>query len=241
MKNIGAFFDIDGTLARKSLMENHFRRLVQNEIIAKEKWEDIRPIYDDYKRRYTEYDQYLEAVAGVYNESITGLSYDIIDFFAEMVIEDRSELVYSYTRSRLSYHQKMGHKVFFISGSPEFLVRKMADYYKVDGYRATVFEVKDNHFTSGIVPMWKSASKKAEMEKIRDNYGLDMDYSYAYGDTTGDIAMLESVGNPIAINPARNLLDYIQDNEDLSKKVKIVVERKDVIYSIPADIEILNK
>ena len=45
----------------------------------------------------------------------------------------------------------------------------------------------------------------------------------------GDITMLTTVGNPIAINPNQKLLNKLQE---LDKEVKIVVERKDVIYHI---------
>ena len=52
--------------------------------------------------------------------------------------------------------------------------------------------------------------------------------------------MLRRVGNPVAMNPSHELLNKIKDNEELSKKVTILIERKDVIYKSKADIEILE-
>ena len=51
--------------------------------------------------------------------------------------------------------------------------------------------------------------------------------------------MFKNVGNAIAINPAKKLLEKIKKDIDLSEKVKIIVERKDVIYSLNAKVEIL--
>ena len=57
--------------------------------------------------------------------------------------------------------------------------------------------------------------------------------------TTGDLSMLRMVGNPIAINPNRELLLAIRDDNYLKDKTQIIVERKDVIYKLKADVEIL--
>ena len=72
-----------------------------------------------------------------------------------------------------------------------------------------------------------------------EKYGIDLNESYAYGDTNGDYSMLTLVGNPRAINPSRELLLKIKTEEHLRKKTEIFVERKDVIYKISADVEIL--
>ena len=59
-----------------------------------------------------------------------------------------------------------------------------------------------------------------------------MDQSYAYGDTSGDFSMLKMVGNPFAINPTKELINKILEDEELRYKIKIIVERKDVIYML---------
>jgi hypothetical protein len=47
------------------------------------------------------------------------------------------------------------------------------------------------------------------------------------------------VGKPVAINPNRELILSIREDRDLSKKATIIVERKDVIYKLNADVDIL--
>lgn len=240
MTNIGAFFDIDGTLTRTSMMVEHFERMIQNEVIDDEIYtNEIKPIYEDYKRRYTEYDKYLEVTANAYNEALAGIPYDFVDFFANKVIAEKSDIVYRFTRSKIEYHLENGHKVFFISGSPEFLVKRMAEKYGVTDFKGTEFEVSDSKFTGKYKPMWDAVDKKRVMLEFKEKYDLDFSKSFAYGDTTGDISMLEMVGNPTAINPAKTLLQYIQNNENLREKINIIVERKDVIYSIPSDVKLV--
>ena len=40
------------------------------------------------------------------------------------------------------------------------------------------------------------------------------------------------MGHPTAVNPTRELLLNIRADQDLAKKIRVVVERKDVIYHI---------
>ena len=88
--------------------------------------------------------------------------------------------------------------------------------------------------------MWDSDSKNKMIDELVNKYNIDLEQSFAYGDTNGDYNMLRRVGNPVAMNPSRELLNKIKDSEELSKKVTILIERKDVIYKSPANIAILE-
>ena len=45
MSNVGAFFDLDGTLYREGLITEVFKKMVKYEIIGSERWyNDVRPI-----------------------------------------------------------------------------------------------------------------------------------------------------------------------------------------------------
>jgi hydroxymethylpyrimidine pyrophosphatase-like HAD family hydrolase len=93
--------------------------------------------------------------------------------------------------------------------------------------------------TGEIVQMWDSDSKHVAIMEFVEKYDIDLQSSYAYGDTIGDYSMLKLVGNPVAINPTKELLQNIRNDEELRKRAIIIVERKDVIYKLTADIEFL--
>ena len=44
--------------------------------------------------------------------------------------------------------------------------------------------------------------------------------------------MFELVGHPYAMNPTKELLEKIKASEEVSKKISIIVERKNVIYQM---------
>ena len=44
--------------------------------------------------------------------------------------------------------------------------------------------------------------------------------------------MFKSVGYPVAINPTKELLNKIIENERIRNKLQVIVERKDVVYKL---------
>lgn len=239
MTNIAAFFDIDGTLVRESILIKHFKKLVKYGIIDEKHWVNtIRPKYEAFERRHGDFDDYLDKVSSVYKDELVGLEKSLIDFTAQQVIDEGGEMVYRYTRDRIQWHKDQGHKVFFISGSPDFLVGKLAKIYNITGFRGTHYDFDENNvFQGDIIQMWDSESKQREFQRIRDEYDIDLSKSYAYGDTNGDFSMLKTMGNAVAINPSGKLLDMIRNDDDLKEKVDIVIERKDVIYKVKSNVE----
>lgn len=240
-KKTAAFFDIDGTLYRDSLLIEHFKKLIRYELIDSREWsEHLEGTYKNWDKRQGNYDDYLHEISDQYVEAITGLEKHYIDFASEQVIKLKADRVYKYTRSKIKWHKEMGHIVIFISGSPDFLVERMAKKYEVDDCVGSEYVIVDGRMTGDVIPMWDSESKNKAIDEFIEKYNISMEDSYAYGDTNGDVTMLSRVGNPIAINPSRELLQNLAKDEKLSKNTTVIIERKDVIYKVPADVEHLG-
>ncbi|MDO5725371.1 MAG: HAD-IB family hydrolase [Tissierellia bacterium] len=242
MKKTAAFFDIDGTIYRDSLMTEHFRKLVQYEVIDNTIWmSDVKKVYDEWEKRHGDYEEYLETIAEVYRSQLKGVDRDFICYIADHVIKDKSDNIYKYSRYKINWHKEREHLIFFISGSPDFLVSRMARRYDVTDYRGSIYVVnEDNQLTGEIKRMWDSESKTKALKELIELYDVDLNKSFAYGDTKGDLSMLKMVGNPIAINPNMALLKAIKLDEKLIECAKIVVERKNVIYSLDPSVNYLE-
>jgi HAD superfamily hydrolase (TIGR01490 family) len=239
--NIGAFYDIDGTLYREGLITEVFKKLIKYEIVDPMRWYvDVKPKYERYDTRTGDYDDYLLGMIEVYKETIKGLNKSQVEFIAKQVISQKGGRVYTFTRDRLEWHRKNGHKIIAISGSPIELVSEMARKYKLDDYRGSIYvHNSEGKYTDEIIPMWDSESKEKAICEMAEKYDINLALSYAYGDTSGDFSMLNLVGNPVCINPTRELLKRILAS-GIKEKISIIVERKDVVYSIdPGNINII--
>lgn len=113
MKTIAAFFDIDGTIFRNSLMIEHFKKLMKYEILDPALWYNkIKPVFEEWDKRYGDFDDYLDTLSEVYIEGLKGVNKSFIEFIAAHVINLNGDMVYRYSRERIRWHQKNGHKVF---------------------------------------------------------------------------------------------------------------------------------
>ncbi len=222
-------------------MVEHFKKLMKYDIIDQKDWySNVRDTFMDWDKRQGNYDDYLLEVSELYVRSITGLDNTCINFTSDQVIKLKADRVYKYTRSRIEWHLKQGHIVIFISGSPNFLVEKMAKKYNASDFCGSEYIFENDVFTGNLIPMWDSDSKNISINNFTKKYEIDLLNSYAYGDTNGDFNMLRRVGKPIAINPTKELLKMINLNENMKNKTKIIVERKDLVYSLTSRVEIID-
>ena len=235
---IGAFFDIDGTIYRNSLLTEHFKKMIKYELIDPLAYEEkVKETFKLWNERKGDYDKYLLSLTESYVNAMVGISEKDNDFVSDQVLNLSGNRVYRYTRERIKWHKEQGHKVIFISGSPDFLVKRMANKWGADDYQGSIYHTKDGRFSGEISPMWDSRNKIKSLNRFCEKYNLDLEKSYAYGDTSGDYSMLKSVGNPIAINPSKEFLEKLRENQEISKKVQVIIERKDVIYKVNLDVE----
>lgn len=234
-----AFFDIDGTIYRNSLLTEHFKKLIKYELLDIREYElKVKDAFKKWDERVGDYDKYLEEITTTYVDAIKGLSLKYNDFISDQVLELKGNRVYTFTRNMIKWHKEQGHKVIFISGSPDFLVSRMAKKWGADDFCGSIYHVKNDKFSGEISPMWDSNNKMIAINNFCKKYDISLENSYAYGDTNGDFSMLSLVGNPRAINPSKELLEKIKKNKHLKEKVEIFVERKDVIYKLSPDVEI---
>lgn len=234
MGNTAAFFDIDGTIYREGLITEVFKKMVTHEIIASSRWYDeVKPAFEAWDRRQGDYDDYLSKMVEIFKEVTVGISREHIDLIARRVIEQKGERVYLFTRHEIERHRQADHKIIAISGSPDALVREMAEKYQFDDWRGTIYHTDARGiYTGEITPMWDHTSKLKALKELAEQYDLDLDQCWSYGDTNGDLTMLKHTGHPCAINPTRELIRNIQKDDELMNRIRVVVERKNVIYDL---------
>lgn len=231
-KNRAAFFDIDGTLFRNSLLVENFKLLTELGLLDRDIWEkEVWPTYQKYQNRKGAYEDYLDRVSKLYQENLVGLDLSTIKKYAHQTVNANKDKVYLVTSKAIKKHKDEGDLVFVISGSPDFLVREYAKLYGATESIATkyVFDEK-GIFTGEIHPMWDSRHKLEAINSLTEKYNIDLSVSHAYGDTNGDFTMFEMVGFPHAINPSFELMDRLYESPKMREKTRIHVERKDVNY-----------
>jgi putative phosphoserine phosphatase/1-acylglycerol-3-phosphate O-acyltransferase len=105
--------------------------------------------------------------------------------------------------SRVAFHKERGHLLILISASLRYLLEPVVDDLGFDVLLCTDLEEENGILTGR--PTWPvciKEHKKAVTLKIAREYGLNLEESYAYGDSHSDLPLLELVGHPYAVEPS---------------------------------------
>ncbi|MBM4464025.1 MAG: HAD family hydrolase, partial [Chloroflexi bacterium] len=111
----------------------------------------------------------------------------------------------------LRQHQAESHQVVLVSGAFEELLACIGERLGVQHVVGTRLELNRGRYSGrAIEPSCFGDDKVALLTELLANSDLDVDLSqsFAYGDSIFDIAMLELVGNPVAVYPDGELWDY---------------------------------
>jgi phosphoserine phosphatase len=106
----------------------------------------------------------------------------------------------------MELHRAEGRRIYIVSSSPEEVVRPLARHFGVSGVIATRAEVGPDGRYTGELEFYAYGQQKADaVRAIAERTGLDLQGSYAYSDSITDLPLLQAVGNPVAVNPDKEL------------------------------------
>lgn len=115
-------------------------------------------------------------------------------------------LVYNDMKRIIDEHKKDGRLIIFATNSWEVMVENIAEELKPDYLISTRIGVKCNRFTGEVIQPCFGRHKSELVKNLAAEKKIDMKKSYAYSDHISDLSLLESVGNPVAVNPENRLM-----------------------------------
>lgn len=222
-----AVFDIDGTVIRWQLYHAISDALAHRGIIDKQDFESVRSARMNWKTRSgnESFREYEQALIKVFEKTLKGLPAHEFNEAAQEVFNEYKDQVYTYTRDLIRTLKAKNYLLFAISGSPDVIIQKLADYYGFDDFAASVYEANNGLFTGNVD---LSIGKKAQLlQELISKHCARTEGSIAVADAEGDIDMLKMVEQPIAFNPSKQLVKFASKHH-----WPLVIERKNVIYSL---------
>jgi HAD superfamily hydrolase (TIGR01490 family) len=165
---------------------------------------------------------------------------EVEELVREVLIDVIDPLVYQEALDLIAYHRAEGLRIYIVSSSPEEVVRPLAAHFGVDGVIATRAEIVDGKYT-GALEFYSYGETKAEaIRRLAEREGLDLSASYAYSDSITDLPMLEAVGNPVAVNPDKELRKVAEEREwdvrDFRRPVRLRTKIASVVTKPPTPV-----
>jgi len=106
---------------------------------------------------------------------------------------------------RIREHRAAGHRTVLITAAAEPFIQPIAPLFDV--VIGAKLAVKDGVYTGYLAePPLVGEARGAWVRRYAQLEGADLKQSYAYADSHSDLALLRSVGNPVAVSPDAALL-----------------------------------
>lgn len=193
-----AIFDFDGTIYK---YETYSALMQQLKKLNKKRYyqfyANISPVYLAYKGNLLSEKKMKDILMQQYVHAIRHMSEaEKETFFAIAAAEMEADLNLDVLQ-RIQEHKEDGFSTLIVSGAFTPLLQAFLPVAPVDQVIGTDLANKIDHI---------HAERKTEvvLEAFPDA-DIDWESSYAYGDSASDIALLELVGNPVAVHPDEKL------------------------------------
>jgi HAD superfamily hydrolase (TIGR01490 family) len=200
-----AFFDLDRTLLRRSsalALAPAFREhrvIGRTQLLKAAFWQLLfaaRGASPETVRRAAEDGLLL----------LRGFSRDSMETLVAGALEPvLKPLVYREAIELVAGHRERGEPAYIVSAALQEIVDALAADLGFDGALGTLCEVEDGVYTGRAVRSLHSAAKADAVRELAQRNGIDLALSTAYSDSASDLPFLEAVGNPVAVNPDREL------------------------------------
>lgn len=201
--NVAAFFDIDGTLVPPPSLEKRFLRyLLWRGAIG---WTSFArcaaPLLRETSHALFGGERAgLEFATAQCKAYLAGVPTTAMDAWLGWLARHSIERILE-ALQRIDWHARQGHRIFLLSGTLQPLAEVLARLLPVTvRVCATQLECKGGHYTGRVRGEAVCGPAKARaMERLAKEYSLDLESSYAYGDSFADRWMLARVGHPCVV------------------------------------------
>ena len=198
--NIAAFFDFDETLIDINSSKVGFKWLYENKLLSR--WFILKVIISGLL-----YETNLISEKRMADGMVIFYKGKKLSFFAERAEEFYNELLKPHlvpvVLEKLKYHKKQGHIIVIVSGSIRYYLEPVAKDLGIDHLVCTELEEASDGLLTGKPKgqICLGKNKRLMTTGLVKKLNINLNKSFAYGNSQADIEMLKMVGNPVAVEP----------------------------------------
>jgi putative phosphoserine phosphatase / 1-acylglycerol-3-phosphate O-acyltransferase len=201
---IGAFFDLDGTLVAGFTAAAHtVDRLLRRQVGAGD-FLRLTQLAVEYKLGRREIEALIEGGAGTARGR---LAEDVEEMGERVFQQSVADRIYPEMRDLVRAHQRRGHTVVLSSSALSMQAEPVARYLGIDHVVCNRFVADEHGVLTGAIeqPVIWGSTKATSVQEFTAGHGIDLGSSYFYADGDEDLALMYLVGNPRPVNPGPRL------------------------------------
>ena len=203
---VGAFFDLDGTLVAGFTGVILTRERIRNRDMGV--GETISMVAAALNHQFGRIE--FEALINKATDVLRGRPLADLEEAGTLLFQEKIEKrIYPEMRDLVQAHRDRGHTVVLSSSALTIQVDPVAQFLGIPNTLSNMFETDDDGVLTGKVvkPIIWGPGKARAVLKFATERGIDLADSYFYADGDEDIALMELVGNPRPTNPGDKMAE----------------------------------
>jgi HAD superfamily hydrolase (TIGR01490 family) len=208
---IGAFFDLDGTLVDGFTATAHASDRIRRRQARIGEVLGVIEASMRYRFGRMQFERLMTRAAGY----LRGESLAELDAVGERLFVERvSSRVFPYMHEVVRAHQQRGHTVVLSSSALTIHAEPVARFLEIRHVLCNRFELDDHGLVTGRIarPVIWGRRKAAAVQQFCDANDVDLQRSYFYADGNEDAALMKLVGQPRPVNPRPELAAIAAEN-----------------------------
>jgi HAD superfamily hydrolase (TIGR01490 family) len=208
-----AFFDLDKTIIARSSSLAFSRPFYASGLINRRTV--LRSAYAQfvYLVGGADHDQ-MERMREYLQSMVAGWPVaQVREIVAETLHELIDPIVYDEAVTLIEEHRDAGRDIVIVSSSGAEVVEPIGQMLGADHIVATRMVIDDGKYTGEISYYAYGPTKADAIREMAESLGYDLENSYAYSDSQTDLPMLDVVGNPVAVNPDKELARVARERD----------------------------
>ncbi|MGH3726398.1 MAG: HAD family hydrolase [Mycobacterium sp.] len=201
---VGAFFDLDGTLVAGFTPTAHARdRMRRGQASVGEVLGVLEATFR-YKLGRMEFERFVVRAAGY----LRGDSLAELEAVGERIFhQHNASMIYPQMRELVRAHQDQGHTVVLSSSALTIHAEPVARHLGITHVLCNHFDVDDRGLLTGGIrkPIVWGRNKATAVTLFCESNDVDLRRSYFYADGEEDIDLMSLVGEPCPVNPRGRL------------------------------------
>jgi HAD superfamily hydrolase (TIGR01490 family) len=208
---VGAFFDLDGTLVDGFTATAHASDRIRRRQAHIGEVLGVVEASMRYRLGRMRFEHLLTRAAGY----LRGESLAELDELGERLFVDRiATRVFPHMREIVAAHQRRGHTVVLSSSALTIHAEPVARFLEIGHVLCNHFEVDDDGRLTGRIekPVVWGPKKATAVQQFCETNDVDLQRSYFYADGDEDAALMILVGHPRPVNPRPGLAAVAAEN-----------------------------
>ena len=193
-------FDLDNTLIADDSDYLWGQFLVSQGMVNRTHYELANQrFYEDYKHGTLDINEFLAFALKPLAEININHLFRLREQFIKTVIQP---ILLKPARNLINHHKTKGDTLIVITATNKFVTEPIVNLYGIDNLLATVPECKQGRFTGRVagIPCFQGGKVKLLNEWLITSKS-DLNDSWFYSDSHNDLPLLNTVDNPVAVDP----------------------------------------